>query len=80
MELVHIEIMQLKEVFEKNEYDNKIFDRCLRTFLNKIYSKKVLQHTVSKNDLCVFLPYLGELLLSARSILEKTIRDYLLPI
>ena len=69
--------MQLKEIFEKNGYENKFFDRCLQTFLNKIYSKKVLQLTVPKKDLYVFLPYLGKLLISARSTLEKTICDIL---
>ena len=77
MELFHMEIMQLTEIFEKNGYDNKFFDRCLRTFLNKIYSKKVSQNTVPKKDIYIFLPYLGKLSLSARSTLEKTIRDIL---
>ena len=77
MELFHKEIMQLKEIFEKNGYDNNFFDRCLRTFLNKIYSKKVPQHTVPKKDLYIFLSYLGKLSLSARSTLENTIRDIL---
>ena len=40
MELFHIEIMHLNEIFEKNGHDNKFFDRCLQTYLNKIYSKK----------------------------------------
>ena len=53
MELFHKEIMQLKEIFEKNGYD--------KTFLNKIYSEKVLQHTVPEKDLYIFLPYLGKL-------------------
>ena len=44
MELFHKEIMQLKEISEKNEHGNKIFDRCLQIFLNKIYSKNVPQH------------------------------------
>ena len=77
MELFHKEIMQLKEIFEKNGYDNKFFDRCLRTFLNKIFSKKVPQHTVPNKDLYIFLPYLGKLSLSVRYTLEKTIRDIL---
>ena len=51
--------MQLKEIFEKNGYDNKFFDRCLHTFLNKIYPKKVPQHTFL-TDLYIFLPYLGK--------------------
>ena len=29
MELFHKETMQPKEIFEKNGYDNKFFDRCL---------------------------------------------------
>ena len=45
--------------------------------VNKIFSKKVPRHTVPKNDLYIFLPYLGKLSLSARSTLEKTIRDIL---
>ena len=75
MELFHKEIMQLKEIFEENGYGSKIFDRCLQTFLNKLYSEKVLWHTVPKKDLYIFLPYLEQLSLSARSTLEKTIRD-----
>ena len=31
MGLFHIEIKQLKEIFEKNRYGKKSFDRCLRT-------------------------------------------------
>ena len=66
MELCHIEIMQLKEIFEKNGYDNKFFDKCLQTYLNKIYSRKVPKHAVPKKDLYVSLPNLGKLSLSAR--------------
>ena len=29
MELFHEEVMQLKEIFEKNRYDNKFFNKCL---------------------------------------------------
>ena len=43
--------MQLKKIFFKKGYDNKFFD--------KIYPKKVPQHTVL-TDLCIFLPYLGK--------------------
>ena len=44
---------------------------------SEIYSKKVPQRAVSKKYLYIFLPYLGKLSLSARSTLEKTIRDIL---
>ena len=36
-----IEVMQLKEIFEINGYDNKFFERCIRTCLKKNYSKTV---------------------------------------
>ena len=49
----------------------------IRTFLNKIYSKKVPQHTIPKKDIYISLPYFGKLLLSARSTLENIIRDIL---
>ena len=49
MELFHIEIMQLKEIFEKNGYDNKLFDRCLGTFLSKIVLKMFRNTQFIKN-------------------------------
>ena len=70
--------MQLKEIFEKNVYDNYFFDRCLRTILSKIYSNKVPQHTVAKKDIYIFLPYLKILSLSPRPTSEKTICDIFL--
>ena len=35
------EIKELKKISEKSGYAIKFFDRCLQTFLNKTYSKKV---------------------------------------
>ena len=54
-------LCNLESFFEKNGCDNKFLDWCLRTFLNKIYSKIVLQHTVPEKDIYIFLPYLGKL-------------------
>ena len=67
MELFHAKIMQLKEIFEKNGQDNSFLTGVSEHFLNKIYSKKVLQNTVPEKDMYIFLPYLGKLLLSVRS-------------
>ena len=60
MELFHVQIIQLKEIFEKNGYDNNAFRRCFQTFLNKIYSEKVPQHTVHKKYL-YFAPLFREI-------------------
>ena len=56
MELFLKEVMQLKQIFEKNGYGNKFFDRFLWTLLNRSCSKKVLQLTVPKKDFYTFLP------------------------
>ena len=68
MELFHREIMQLKEIFEKSGYD-KFFDRCLRTILSKIYSRKFSNTKFLKRY--IFLPCLGKLSLSPRSYFRK---------
>ena len=78
MDLFPTDIMQLKEIFEKNGHDNKFFERCLRTFLNKINFKKVPQHTVPKKDFDIFLPYLGKSSLLVRTTLEKLSMTFLL--
>ena len=41
------------------------------------YSNKVPEHTVTKKDIYIFLPYLGKLPFSAKSTLGNTIRDNL---
>ena len=49
MELVHKEIMQLQEIFEKIGHGNTFYDRRIQTFLNISY--KVPQYTVPKKDI-----------------------------
>ena len=46
-------------------------------FFKENLFKKVVQHTVPKKDIYIFRPYLGKLLPSAKSTLEKTICDML---
>ena len=77
VQLFHIEIMQLNEIFGGNEFDNRFFDGCLRANLNKFRFKKVLQHTVPKRDLYISLTFLKKLSLLAWLDLEKDIRDIL---
>ena len=47
LELYH-EIINLKEIFGKNAYEDKFFDKCLQTFLNKTYFIKVSQDAFPK--------------------------------
>ena len=78
-EIFFKEIMQLKEIFEKNGYNNLMdmimdmvfFDRFPGTFLNKIYSKKVPQHTVPKKDLLFFPPLFREIVAFSKIYFRK---------
>ena len=71
----HEEMCYLRKVFMKNGYSEKLFDRCLKNFLDNVYIKKEVEHTVSKKDICIFLPYLGNISLITRTSLQKHIRD-----
>ena len=73
----HEEMCFLRNLFKRNGYEEKLFDRCLKSFLDKIYIKKDIEHTVSKKDICIFLPYLGNISLIARTSLQKHLRELL---
>ena len=77
MSKFHEEMCYLRNIFKKNGYSENMFDRCLKTFLNKIYIKKVVEDTVSRKEIYITLPYLGNISLIARTNLQKTARDFL---
>ena len=56
---LHSEIEKLKNIFSKNGYPTKFVDKCVSAFLNKLFEKKLVVHTVPKLDLMIVLPFLG---------------------
>ena len=59
--LFHLEVLEFKKIFLKNGYPLKIVDVCIQKFLKKMFSEKVIVHTVPKKDYFITLPYLGPL-------------------
>ena len=55
----HEEVNYLKDMLKKNSFPTNLVDKCIKIFLNEQFSQKILQHTVSKKELFVILPYLG---------------------
>ena len=44
----HEEVNYLKDVLKKNSFPTNLVDKCIKIFLNKPFSWKILDHTVPK--------------------------------
>ena len=55
----HKKVNYLKDVLKKNSCRTNLVDKCIKIFLNKQFSQKILEHTVLKKELFIVLPYLG---------------------
>ena len=67
----HLEVVKFKEIFLNNGYPSGYIDYCIKKFLEKIFTKKVISQTVPKKEFQIILPYLGTL----SSKTEKRIRS-----
>ena len=52
----HHEINILKGILYKNSYPRDFVDKCVKTFLDKVLTQKVVVSTVPKKDLMIVLP------------------------
>ena len=68
----HEEVNYLKDedVLKKNSFPTNLVDKCIKIFLNKQFSQKILEHTVPKKELFIVLLYLG-----MPSLLQKSINS-----
>ena len=54
----HFEIDHLKTILIKNNYPLNFIDSCIKSFLNKLYTAKVMVPNVLKRNIFVKLPFL----------------------
>ena len=54
----HEEIVKLIEIFQRNSYPEKIKDRCIKNFLNKLHVRKVVELTTARKVPVLVSPYL----------------------
>ena len=70
MQSFHLEVDQLRQIFKCNNYPVTLIDRCVKTFLSKLFvpkrtaPKKLI--TVPKKDLLVVLPFFRLILLELK--------------
>ena len=55
----HFEIDHLKTILIKNNYPLNFIDSCMKSFLQKLYTRKVVVPNVPKRNVFVKLPFLG---------------------
>ena len=76
-ELLHQEILKLKDIFKRNGYPISFIDKCVKRFLDKVFVEKKTFLTASKKQLVCVLPFTGKKSLQLRSRLVKSIQGNL---
>ena len=69
----HSEVCFLKEIFRKNLFPEFFIDRCIKMFLDKIFTVKKIVLTVPKKEVRICLPFLGKQSFEIRKRLTKIV-------
>ena len=67
----------LKSIWYKNSYPRDFVDKCIKKFLDRVLTQKVVVTTVPKKDLMIILPYLGKLSLQIRTRINGAMKNKL---
>ena len=73
----HHEINIFKNILYKHSYPRDFVDKCVKKFLERVLTQKVVVSTVPKKDLMVVLPHLGKLSLQIRTRINRVIKNKL---
>ena len=55
----HQETCKIKYIFIKNGYSERFIDKCVKTFVNKVFIPKRIIQTAEKKQVTIVLPYMG---------------------
>ena len=53
MPKLHQEICKIKDIFIKNGYSERLLDKCVKTFLNKVFIPKRIIQTAEKKQVTI---------------------------
>ena len=73
----HFEIDHLKTILIKNNYPLNFIDSCIKSFLNKLYTPKVVVPNIPKRNVFAKLPFLGSTSFQIRKKLQELFSDKL---
>ena len=69
----HSEVCFLKEIFRKNVFPEFFIDRCVKIFLDKLFTVKKVVITVPRKEVRICLPFLGKQSFELRKRLSKIV-------
>ena len=73
----HQEICKIKDIFIKNGYSERFLDKCVKTFLNKVFIPKRIIQTAEKKQVTNVLPYMGMISTDLKVKLHKKFKQLL---
>ena len=77
MSKFHQEIGKIKDIFIKNGYSERFIDKCVKTFLNKVFIPKRIIQTAEKKQVTIVLPYVGMISTELKVKLYKIFKQLL---
>ena len=72
---IHEEILNLKNIWIKNEYPSHFIDYAVKIFLDKVFLKKCDIQTAEKKEIRILLPYMGIESLKLKQKLGKIVHS-----
>ena len=76
-ELLHQEILNLKDIFKRNGHPGNIIDVCTKICFNQVFIDKKIYALAPKKELVCVLPFIGKKSLQSRSKLVKSVQNNL---
>ena len=73
----HHEVDKLKKSLSKNGYSQKFVDKCIQKLFYNMYIKMLKVPSVSKKELIIILPYLGNMSQIVKTKLTKTMSKHM---
>ena len=73
----HQEICKIKDIFIKNGYSERFIDKCVKTFLNKVFIPKRIIQTAEKKQVSIVFLYMGMIWTELKIELHKTFKQLL---
>ena len=73
----YYEVDKLKEILTKNEYPQKVIDKCIQKFFNNMFIQRLQLPTVPKKELITILLYMGKISQIVKTRLTKTMNKHI---
>ena len=68
---MHVQLELFRKVFNRNGYPTRLFDRCVRVLLDKVFQPKAVVHSVPKKVMDLCLPFTGSHSLQIRTQISR---------